>query len=76
MDVGVVCTATPFLITIGCKIRGILENFGNMIGTDIFLIGPKGAEKMEIKDFNLHSEIMTRTSFYVQSVPKKLGFVL
>ena len=40
-----------------------------MMGTKIFQIWPKGAEKIELKDFNLHSEIMTRTSFYrVQSV--------
>ena len=48
-----------------------------MMGTEIFQFGPKGAEKMEIKDFNLYSEIMTRTrecSGY--RVPyKKLGFV-
>ena len=42
-----------------------------MMGTEIFLFGPKGAEKMEIKDFNLCSEIMSRTSFYVQINPPK-----
>ena len=34
-----------------------------MMGTEIFLFGPNGAEKMEIKDFYLHSEIMSRTTF-------------
>ena len=34
-----------------------------MMGTEIFLIEPKGAEKMEIKDFNLHTEIMSITTF-------------
>ena len=43
-----------------------------IMGTEIFLFGPKGAEKMEIKDFNLHSEIMSRTSFYVQIIPQKI----
>ena len=31
---------------------------------------------MEIQDFNLHPEIMTRTSFYVQIFTKKLGLFL
>ena len=35
-----------------------------MMGTEIFLFGPKGAEKMEIKDFNLHTEIMSITTFF------------
>ena len=39
-----------------------------MMGTEIFLFGPKGAEKMKIKDFNLHSEIMSITTFFSQSV--------
>ena len=43
-----------------------------MMGTEIFQFGPKGAEKMEIKDFNLYSEIMTRTSFYEQNVTHKI----
>ena len=48
-----------------------------MMGTGIFLFRPKGAEKIEIKDFNLHSEIMTRTSFYrVQSVLQKIRLFL
>ena len=42
-----------------------------MMGTEILLFGLKGAEKMEIKDFNLYSEIMTRTSFYEQNVTHK-----
>ena len=49
-----------------------------MMGTGIFLFGPKGAEKMEIKDFNLHSEIMSKSTFCVQRVKqnKRLCFVL
>ena len=43
-----------------------------MMGTEIFLFGPKGTEKMEIKDFYLCSEIMSRTSFYVQIIPQKI----
>ena len=43
-----------------------------MMGTGIFQIGPKGAEKIEIEDFNLRSEIMSRTSFYVQIIPQKI----
>ena len=43
-----------------------------MMGTEILLFGPKGAEKMEIKDFNLCSEIMSRTSFYVKIIPQKI----
>ena len=39
-----------------------------MMGTEIFLFGPKGAEKMEMKDFNLHSEILSRTTFCKQRV--------
>ena len=39
-----------------------------MMGTEIFLFGLKGAEKMEIKDFNLHSEIMSITTIFFQSV--------
>ena len=39
-----------------------------MMGTGIFLFGPKGAEKMEIKDFNMHSEIMSKSTFCVQRV--------
>ena len=35
-----------------------------MMGTEIFLFGPKGAEKMEIKDFNLHTEIMSMNTFF------------
>ena len=35
-----------------------------MIGTEIFLFGPKRAGKMESKDFNLHSEIMAITTFF------------
>ena len=48
-----------------------------MMGTEIFLFWPNGAEKMEIKNFNLNSEIMRRTSFYVQINPQKnkLNFV-
>ena len=47
-----------------------------MMGTEIFLFGPKGAEKMEIKDFNLHFEILSRTTFCIQRVSQKIGFVL
>ena len=47
-----------------------------MMGTEIFLFGQNGAEKMEIKDFNLRSEIMSRTSFYEQIIPQKIRFVL
>ena len=39
-----------------------------MMGTEISLFGLKGAEKMEIKDFNLHSEILSRTTFCKQRV--------
>ena len=39
-----------------------------MMGTGIFLFGPKGAEKMEIKEFNLHSEIMSESTFCVQGI--------
>ena len=45
-----------------------------MMGTEIFLFGPKGAEKMEIKDFNLHSEIMSITTFFLQSVTQNNKF--
>ena len=31
---------------------GIPKNLGNFHDDGIFLFGPKGAEKMEIKDFN------------------------
>ncbi len=31
---------------------------------------------MEIKDFNLYSEIINRASFYEQNVTQKIGFVL
>ena len=44
-----------------------------MMGTEIFLFGPKGAEKMEIKDFNLCSEIMRRTSFNVKIISQKIS---
>ena len=47
-----------------------------MMGTEIFLFGPKGAEKMEIKDFNLHSEIMSITTFFHRVSHKIIGFVL
>ena len=47
-----------------------------IMGTEIFLFGPKGAEKMEIKDFNSHSEILSRTTFCIQRVSQKIGFVL
>ena len=48
-----------------------------MMGTGIFLFGPKGAEKMEIKDFNMHSEIMSKSTFCVQRVTQnnRLCFV-
>ena len=47
-----------------------------MMGTEIFLFGLMGAEKMQIKDFNLHSEILSRTTFCKQRVSQKIGFVL
>ena len=47
-----------------------------MMGTEIFLFGPKGAEKMEIKDFNLHTEIMSITIFFHRVSHKIIGFVL
>ena len=47
-----------------------------MMGTEIFLFGPKGAEKMEIKDFNLHTEIMSITTFFHRVSHKIIGFVL
>ena len=40
--------------------------------TKIILFGPKRAERMEIKDFNLQSEIITKTTFYVQSDAQKI----
>ena len=43
-----------------------------MMGTEIFLFCPKRAEKMDIKDFNLRSEIMSKTSFYVWIIPQKI----
>ena len=47
-----------------------------MMGTEIFLFGPKGAEKMEIKDFNLHTEFMSITIFFYRVSHKIIGFVL
>ena len=48
-----------------------------MMGTEIFQFGPKGAEKMEIKDFNLYSEIMTAEPAFMNRMSHtKLGFVL
>ena len=47
-----------------------------MMGTEIFLFGPKGAEKMEIKDFNLHTEIMSITTFFHRVSHKIIGFGL
>ena len=49
-----------------------------MMGIEIFLFGPnsKGAEKMEIKDFNLHTEIMSITTFFHRVSHKIIGFVL
>ena len=38
------------------------------MGTEIFHFGLKGPEKMEIKDFDLHSEILSRTTFCKQRV--------
>ena len=46
------------------------------MGTEIFPFRPKRAEKMEIENFNLNSEMMSRTSsFYVKINPQKIGFV-
>ena len=42
------------------------------MGTEIILFGPKRTEKMKIKDFNLYSEIITGTTFYMQSEPQKI----
>ena len=47
-----------------------------IMGTEIFLFEPKGAEKMEIKDFNLHSEIMSITTFFYRVSHKIISFVL
>ena len=47
-----------------------------MMGTEIFLFGPKRAEKMAIKDFNLHTEIMSITNFFHRMSHKIIGFVL
>ena len=47
-----------------------------MMGTEIFVFGPKGAEKMEIKDFNLHPEIMSITTFFSLSVTQNNRLVL
>ena len=47
-----------------------------MMGTEIFLFGTKGAEKMEITDFNLHTEIMSITTFFIRVSHKIIGFVL
>ena len=47
-----------------------------IMGTEIFLFGPKGAEKMEIKDFNLHPEIMSITTFFSLSVTQNNRLVL
>ena len=47
-----------------------------MMGTEIRLFGLMGAEKMQIKDFNLHSEILSRTTFCKQGSHKIIGFVL
>ena len=47
-----------------------------MMGTEIFLFGPKGAEKMEIKDFNLHTGIMSMTTFFHRVSHKIIGSVL
>ena len=39
-----------------------------MMGTEILLFGPKGAEKMTIKGFNSYSEILSINTFFSQSV--------
>ena len=46
-----------------------------MMGTEIFLFGPKGAEKMEIEDFNLHTEVMSITTFFQRVSHKIIGFI-
>ena len=47
-----------------------------MMGTEILLFGPKVAEKMTIKDFNSHSEIMSINTFFHRVSHKIIGFVL
>ena len=47
-----------------------------MMGTEIFLFGSMGAEKMKIKDFNLHTEIMSITTFFNRVSYKIIVFVL
>ena len=43
--------------------------------TEIFLFGQKGAEEMKIKDFKLHSENMSITTFFHRVSHKIIGFV-
>ena len=59
-----------FIKTIVRKTMGPLKNWRNWKFSH--LEQTMRAQKMDIKDFHLHSEIMTRTTFCLQSVPQKI----